>query len=430
MITSCLAISLMVGTSTNGMPEVEADPPAGPSSFALELEPDGDGVLATWIEPTAGGGGSIRSSRLSFEDSMPTWSRPSTVATGTNLFLNWADRPKVRRAADGSLLAHHLRKISKDTYAYGVRLGRSTDGGTSWQDLGWLHDDQRAVEHGFVSMIVGPRGTTAAWLDGRQMTEQKAGDDHGHGHGSGSMSLRSTVIPSDPDGIPVSTGLDARVCECCDTDMAMTSKGPILVYRDRGPNEERDISIVRWIDGAWSSPAPVHRDGWIIDGCPVNGPSVATSRDAVTVAWFTAAPGVAEDPAAPRVLVASSTDEGATFGPPKVLSSTTIGRTDLVSLSDGGFVACWVDTRESSPVGMPADRDPETGSIALARISAEGTIGPTDLLAPIDLGRRSGFPRMAVIPANEVDGSPARILVAWRSEADDRIIATLIDPAD
>ena len=429
MITGCLAISLVFGGTASEMLDLEVDPPTGPSSFALELEPDGDGVLATWIEPIAGGG-SIRCSRLSFEDSTPTWSRPSTVASGNELFLNWADRPKVRRSHDGSLLAHHLRKISKGTYAYGVRIGRSTDDGASWQDLGWLHDDQRAVEHGFASMIVGPRGTTAAWLDGRQMTEQKAGDEHGHAHASGSMSLRTTVIPSEPDGIPTSIGLDARVCECCDTDMAMTSKGPIIVYRDRGPNEERDISIVRLIDGSWSTPAPVHRDGWIIDGCPVNGPSVATSRDTVAVVWFTAAPGSDEDPAMPRVLVARSTDDGATFEPPNVLSSTTIGRTDLVSLPDGGFLACWADTREPSLVGVPTDRDPRMGSVALSRISAEGTIGPTDLLAPIELGRRSGFPRMAVIPANEVDASPARILVAWRSEADDRIVATMIDPTD
>lgn len=427
MIAGLLACSLLAGVPGD-VREIDVDPPAGTSSYAVGLHPDGDGVIATWIE-SVDGIGTIRTSRLGFDESKPAWSDPSTVAAGDDLFLNWADRPKVRRGADGSLLAHHLQKISEGTYAYGVRLSRSTDDAASWQDLGWLHDDQRAVEHGFVSMAPMREGTMAAWLDGRQMTEQKAGDGHGHGHGGGPMSLRAAVVPSEPGGVPVSTGLDARVCECCDTDMAATSGGPILVYRDRGPNEERDISIVRWIDGTWSTPAPVHRDGWIIDGCPVNGPSVAASKSEVVVSWFTAAPGTDEAPLAPRVLLARSTDGGETFGSPSVLSNTTIGRTDLVPLSDGGFLACWVDTRESNPVGTPVDRDPGVGSVALARISMDGTVGPTDLLAPIELGRRSGFPRMAVVPPNEIDGSPLRVLVAWRDERSDRIQARLVDPS-
>ena len=27
--------------------------------------------------------------------------------------------------------------------------------------------------------------------------------------------------------------LDARVCDCCQTDVAMTQDGPIVIYRDR-----------------------------------------------------------------------------------------------------------------------------------------------------------------------------------------------------
>ena len=31
-------------------------------------------------------------------------------------------------------------------------------------------------------------------------------------------------------------------CDCCQTDAALTARGPLLVYRGRTPDEIRDIS--------------------------------------------------------------------------------------------------------------------------------------------------------------------------------------------
>jgi len=41
--------------------------------------------------------------------------------------------------------------------------------------------------------------------------------------------------------------LDTRVCECCQTSVAMTAEGPVVVYGDcsEAEKEIRDISIVR-----------------------------------------------------------------------------------------------------------------------------------------------------------------------------------------
>ena len=39
--------------------------------------------------------------------------------------------------------------------------------------------------------------------------------------------------------------LDARACDCCQTDAAMTSAGPVVVYRNRTEEEIRDIYIAR-----------------------------------------------------------------------------------------------------------------------------------------------------------------------------------------
>ena len=55
--------------------------------------------------------------------------------------------------------------------------------------------------------------------------------------------------------------LDDDVCTCCQTDMALTSTGPVAVYRDRSPEEVRDIYLARLAPaGSWTEPTPVHED--------------------------------------------------------------------------------------------------------------------------------------------------------------------------
>ena len=39
--------------------------------------------------------------------------------------------------------------------------------------------------------------------------------------------------------------VDDRVCDCCQTATAMTTKGAVIVYRDRNEAELRDMYVVR-----------------------------------------------------------------------------------------------------------------------------------------------------------------------------------------
>src|SRR5699024_4896904 len=137
-------------------------------------------------------------------------------------------------------------------YAYDVALARSRDGGASWTPPVVVHDDNTRTEHGFVSMW--PQGDSLlgiAWLDGRatagagdaQARDAHAGHDGGHAAsapGDGAMSLRAALFDGAMEPVLEST-LDTRVCDCCQTDVAVTAKGPLLVYRGRSPDEIRDV---------------------------------------------------------------------------------------------------------------------------------------------------------------------------------------------
>jgi hypothetical protein len=339
--------------------ESQLDPPAAPGSLAPNLALVGGEVVLSWLEPVVDGGHRLLVARYDGA----AWTTPAVVAEGERFFANWADLPAVAEGGDGSLVAHWLAKVADATYAYSIFLARSVDGGASWTGLGRLNNDDTPTEHGFVSWVPEAGGVRAFWLDGREMES------------GGPMGLRTALVG---DTVGAAELLDPRVCECCSTDAALSESGPVVVYRDRGESEIRDIALVRRQADGWAAPQPAAVDNWTIAGCPVNGPVIAAAADRAAVAWFTGAD------AAPRVQLAFSTDGGVTFGQPMVIDAAApLGRVDLVLDDAGGAVVSWLASAEDS------------GSVRLRRAQPDGTLGEPIEIATTGASRASGFPRLA-----------------------------------
>jgi hypothetical protein len=352
---------------------VEIASPTGEGALAPSLAATGRGIALTWLEPYAGEPGDV-SLRVAFLES-ERWSDPVTVTRGGSFFSNWADFPALVEGPDGELIVHWLHMLGDDTYAYGAGLARSTDGGRTWSELGLLHDDTSPTEHGFVSYVALPDGVQAFWLDGRAMADD------------GPMGLRTTRVV---DGAPgPSTLLDDRVCECCQTDAALAAGGPVVAYRNRSPEEVRDIALIRRTGDGWSEPVTVAEDGWEIPGCPVNGPAVAARGDLVVVAWFTGAHR------RPTVKAAVSRDGGATFSAPLVVDGDRpTGRVDVVLAGDRAWIA-WLGRNDEGTAVM----------LRPLSLGAEPALGDARILSRSSAARSSGFPRMAA--------SGDRLLIAW-----------------
>jgi hypothetical protein len=358
--------------------------PAGPGSAQpnLAVAPDGR-VHLSWIEPLPDGRHALRFAVKDGEG----WSAPRTIAEGADWFVNWADFPSLAALPDGSLAAHWLVRTGSKTYAYAVNIARSFDGGATWSQPLVPHRDGTQTEHGFVSLFaLRDQSLAAVWLDGRETLPSEGG----HEHAGGAMTLRYATIGRDgafDDGIR----LDARVCDCCQTSAAMTDDGPVVAYRDRSEREVRDIYIVRYEDGRWSEPHTVFQDGWEINGCPVNGPSIAASGRQVAVAWFTAAQDV------PRVKLAFSEDAGASFSAPVVVDDgQPLGRVETLLLDDGSALVCWM---ESTADG---------GAIRLRRIRRSGEADAAITIAPSGTARSSGFPQLAL--------AGGQVVIAWTAD--------------
>jgi hypothetical protein len=369
--------------------------PTDGDSREPEMSPThNDGVILSWVEKIGDKRYALRAAML---ESI-RWSETRTVAEGENWFVNWADFPSVIALKDGTLAAHWLVKSGPGTYAYDVNISTSKDAGRTWSTPLVPHRDNTQTEHGFVSLVPLPDGRLGAiWLDGRNMKNMKETEEHAPA--SESMTLRYAAIDANGN-LTDEAQLDERVCECCQTSATVTSQGPIAVYRDRSPTEVRDIYIVRQVNGSWTNPQPVFADNWQINGCPVNGPSIAADGSSVVVAWFSSPNDT------PRVKVAFSQDAGATFSQPiQVDDGTNVGRVDALLLPDGSALVCWLAGTVDG------------GEIKVRRVRGDGAVGPVSVLAKTDISRSSGFPRMAR-RGNQVHfawtefGKPSRVRTA------------------
>ena len=363
--------------------------PAGPGSVTPHLSRSRDGeVWMSWLEPR-GRGHALKVSRLIGH----RWSTPLMAAEGDSFFVNWADRPGILALGEGCLAAWWLVSSGGEHYAYDVRIAFSGDKGRTWSYPVCPHRDATATEHGFVRLMrEGETGVRAIWLDGRNFAvaaKDTGGARGGHGeHGpDADMTVRTALIQLDGT-LSDEVALDGRACDCCPTAAVATMSGFLVAYRDRSPEEVRDISLVRRAEGLWSEPYPLHGDGWKIPGCPVNGPALDAEDDRVAIAWYSEAGDSA------RVFVAFSSDGGRAFGAPiRVDGGAPLGRADVALLEDRSALVLWLESGEKE------------ARIVTRRVGPDGRRSPPLTIAETSLKRGSGYPRLVH------DGR--RVILAW-----------------
>lgn len=364
------------------------DVPAKNSSAEPFLFSDDSTAYLTWVEKSDSGA-TLKFSVLEND----SWTIPQTIAHGSNWFVNWADYPML--AARGQhLIAHFLDRSGDNKYAYDVKITLSSDQGRTWTSPKILHDDNKKAEHGFVTLLPYGDNFLATWLDGRNTAMEGMENMDHHGHGA--MSLRAALL--DPAGNKISEWeLDDKTCDCCQTTACMTSNGPVVIYRDRSDDEVRDMSIVRLVDNKWTSPVPIHKDGWKISGCPVNGPRVASKGSTLAVAWFSMASDTA------RVNVKFSRDGGAVFGPLiRIDEGNAIGRVDIDLLDESTALVTWMEGEK----------------IMLATVTSSGEMQETTTLASSSEARSSGFPQLAIIKSQAV--------IAWTDDAEKKVKTVIL----
>ena len=394
----------MVPGSASWRPGSDIPNPTGPGATEPNFSVAEDGTVhLSWLQATADSAFALRVAAFDGRK----WSPTRTVRTARDFFVNWADFPSVQ-ALDGNRLAvHWLQRVGKGTYAYHVKVAFSNDGGATWSAPVTAHRDTSPQEHGFVALWREGDRLGAAWLDGQKYGKAATASHDDHDPAKEMMVASTLFDRRGRRGAEVI--LDARACDCCQNSAAVTAHGPIVGYRERTPEEIRDIYVARRVNGRWLPGKPVHRDNWKIPACPVNGPNVAADGRRAVVAWFTAARDTA------RVLVAFSDNAGETFGPPiRVDNGRPAGRVDTELLADGSALVSWIER-----VGG------DTAAVRVSRVTRDGRAGMPLTIATSSAARASGFPRMAatgehVMFAWTVPGRPSSVRLARRPVSDFR----------
>jgi len=330
---------------------------AGSGQPRLAADVDGTPVLS-WLEP-AGDAVALRYARFAGGAFGP----PQRVTSGGDLFVNWADMPSVQPMTADVWAAHWLKLVEGSSGPYHVATAVSGDGGRTWSAPVQLNDDAALAEHGFVELFAWNGAIGAFWLDGRQLADWSF-DEPDKLLGT---SLR--VARLDPSGAVVAREIvDELVCDCCQPDVAVTAAGPIVAYRDRTPDEIRDIVVRRHADGAWSEAVAAAADGWHIEGCPVNGPAIAAAGDGVAVAWFTAAGNDV------RVRLARSSDGARSFAPAVDIDGAgSFGQVGLLLERDGTALVTWWRRAAGGGLDLAARTVAVDGALGELRVLAHST---------------------------------------------------------
>jgi hypothetical protein len=314
-----------------------------------------------------------------------TWLDTSTLEQGNNWLVNWADFAKYQQDSSGSAIAC-WQTFAKDKRGYGLtKKTRSLKNG-AWSSAAPLHADQKAVEHGFVSLAaLGGNSFFATWL---QSTA------------SGPPTQLRYAIQHTDGTASVEYVLDDLVCDCCSTAAIALPDGQVVVaYRNRSEAEVRDLRIVRGDPtdpGSWTEPAAVDKEEWRTQSCPVNGPALANDGNYISLVFYTEGSSGFK-----QVKYLTSTDGGKSFGLPLPIAGgeDCLGRVSVAQMPNGGpAIVSWLQQKEGSAFWMAT------------AIPRKGRPSAVVEIAQVSGARTDGFLQLAVTQ----EGA----LAAWTAKTD------------
>jgi hypothetical protein len=296
-------------------------------------------------------------------------------------------------------------------------VARSWDGGTSFARATPLPGSEAGGNRGWESTAVDRDGhVVAVWLDHREMSSSGAASTHheGHDHTSGGAAKGDGAVRAQAsklyfttlDSASGSHAITGGVCYCCKTAVATGPDGAIYAaWRHVYAGNLRDIAFTMSRDGGrtFTTPTRVSNDGWILDGCPENGPALAAGADgAVHAVWPTLIGSGAPDGEPLLALFHATSRNGGPFSPRERIATEGTPRHPQLAATSAGLVAAWDEQTADGPRRVVLARF--TGSAARAGVSREIVSG----------NARAQTPALA--------GTSDAVVIAWAEGTEQSVI--------
>jgi hypothetical protein len=132
-----------------------------------------------------------------------------------------------------------------------------------------------------------------------------------------------------------------EACPCCKTALAVSPDGTLYAgWRQVLPGNFRHIAVASSKDGgtSFSSPVIVSDDRWVLQGCPVSGPSLSVDHTSgsLKVLWYAAG-----EAGAPGLYLSESRDNGRSFSPRQLISGEAVHGTPALTSGNNKAIALW-----------------------------------------------------------------------------------------
>ena len=273
---------------------------------------------------------------------------PQGAAVRVNRQPGWAtawrgDQPSLAVAQDGAVYVLWTARVEAgEKHGTDVYLSVSNDRGQSFASEVKVNDDKIPNAHGMHSLAIAKDGRIyVAWLDERNVHAPKP-STKAEGHHM--ESNREVYLSYSTDGgrtFSANRRVAMEACPCCKTALAVATDGTLFAgWRQVLPGNFRHIAVASSADGGttFSQPVIVSDDRWVLQGCPVSGPSLSVDRASgnLKVVWYAAGEGTA-----PGVYFAESKDKGRSFSPRQLLSQETVRGTPVLTESVNNAIAVW-----------------------------------------------------------------------------------------
>lgn len=253
------------------------------------------------------------------------------------------DQPSIAVAPDGAVYVLWTARVNAGhKHGTDIYLSASTDRGQSFASEVKVNDDKAPGPHGMHSLAVAKDGRIyAGWLDERNVHVPKP-STKAEGHHM--ESNRDLYLSYSTDGgrtFSANRKVASDACPCCKTALAVSADGTLYAgWRQVLPGNYRHIAVASSTDGGtkFSAPVVVSDDRWMLQGCPVSGPSLSvdTASGNLKVVWYAAGEG-----GAPGVYVAESKDKGHSFSPRQLLSQENVRGTPAIAVGSNNLIALW-----------------------------------------------------------------------------------------
>ncbi len=222
-----------------------------------------------------------------------------------------------------------------------IYLSVSNDQGQTFANGVKVNDDRVPGAHGMHSLAVATDGRIhVAWLDERNVQAPKPSPLAGGHH---MESNRELFVASSNDGgktFSANRKVASDACPCCKTALTISPDGTLYAsWRQVLPGNFRHIAVASSTDGGanFSTPVIVSDDKWMLQGCPVSGPSISTDANGtLKVVWFAAGAGDS-----PGLYFAESRDKGRTFTPRSLLMQESVKGTPAIAAEQNRAIAIW-----------------------------------------------------------------------------------------